>query len=293
MNKLVLIDFSWVLHRSHHAYKELSCVMEGKTVLTGSFYGFVRLIPQLQKLYPPNEWNYIFCVDDGDGGRKNLLETYKAGREYKPEVWQHEDDIITFLSLFPGVGIFKADGYEADDVIATLARGVGTGDEVVIYSGDNDLVQLINTGIGKRPRVVVRRSLAKDGMDLTEKYVEGEFGVHPVNLLLYRSLIGDSSDKIPSVVPRLNREAAMTMSERYRDPQDALMDQCFLPTSKPHKQFLQLIKDDPGVFKAWTRNYELMSLKTRPLVSIKEEPNPEKVRSTASRLSMKSLLAFL
>lgn len=209
MTKIVLVDHSWSLYRFYFAYgKELSVELEGRTVQTGQMFGFTRMV---ESFYRMGMDKVVFCCDDmtSDGNdepgeRTAVHATYKAGRESRPEVFVNSAAIEALMGLCPIVRFAKAPGKEADDILAQLAlvHKLDHGDEVVVFSGDNDLLQLVPYGVG------VSRKLGKGQFEfVSAEYIAEKFDGCPIeHLLRYRCIVGDSSDNIPAVVPRLNRE---------------------------------------------------------------------------------------
>lgn len=276
----VLIDWSWILHRSYHAYSQLSAKVEdGREVKTGPLFGFVKLVLALRARYKVDEWHLVFCLDDGHGGRDVIFPGYKAGREYKPEVHALDDDILLFLRTLPGASVVFGAGYEADDVMATMvSKAPG---RVVVFSGDDDMLQLAKDG-----KVDILRSFDGTIAPITEASIEKDWGVPVHQLLMYRSIIGDSSDKIPSIRKRFTRTLAVEASKRYLVPSDIEKETCWI--SPLHREMRS-----PNMYLDWERNFKIMTL----FRDIKIEylgPYPRSIVETlAAKYNMKTLLKFV
>jgi len=174
----------------------------------GGIIGFLKSLGHAVKLLTPTR---VVIVFDGEGGsvnRKYLYNQYKANRDtgrimnYKSfDNKEDEDDskytqmsrLIAYLKYLP-ISLMVHDKLEADDVIGYLASYIHdqySDSKTYIMSSDNDFMQLVND------RVFVYSPTKKKIYD-PEKVVE-DFGVHPNNFLIYKSLTGDTSDNIPGV----------------------------------------------------------------------------------------------
>ena len=172
----------------------------------GGLGGFLRSLGSLVTQLKPTS---IYIVFDGVGSsvnRKNLLPEYKSGRSgnrinklsfqsLEKENESKTDQIIHlihYLQCLP-VNILSQDGVEADDIIAFLSKEVTKDkkNKAYIVSADNDFVQLIDDSI------LIYRSVEKEF--LTPQLVKQKYGVHTYNFILYKTLMGDSSDKVGGV----------------------------------------------------------------------------------------------
>ena len=173
----------------------------------GGLGGFFRSLGALIRQMEPTE---VYVVFDGVGSsnnRKNLLPEYKSGRNLQRITnWEafdnleEEDDakidqivrIIQYLKTLP-VKTVSIDKTEADDIIAYLSKKLPENekDKVFIVSSDKDFLQLIN------PNVIVYRPIEKEYY--TEETVEEKFNMSPDNFIIYKTLMGDNSDKVKGV----------------------------------------------------------------------------------------------
>jgi DNA polymerase-1 len=173
----------------------------------GGLGGFLR---SLGFLISQNQPTSVYIVFDGVGSslnRKNLLPEYKSGRN-QTRMTNHDtfDDLdeehdskvnqisrlIHYLRCLP-INLIMLDKVEADDIIAHLTRYLTEEyqSKCVIVSADKDFLQLVNNSI------TVYSPMIKEYY--TPKTVEEKFGLHPENFILYKTLLGDSSDKIKGV----------------------------------------------------------------------------------------------
>ncbi len=194
MKKLLLIDSHALIYRMYHAMAPLTSP-ENEPV--GAVYGLAGL---LLKIYHDINPDYIIaCFDRKERTfRKEKYEEYKAHRQPMP------DDLVSQLAkireVFDAFHIkqFDLPGFEADDLIGTLAEKLKRqpGTQVVILSGDRDLLQLVDDD-----HVVVRlmRNGGNETVEYNEAHVKEEYGLAPAQLIELKGLIGDTSDNIPGV----------------------------------------------------------------------------------------------
>jgi len=203
---IILVDQSWLLHRFYYTNSSMQVCVEGKTYMTGAIYGFTNLVAETVTAYG-RDVEIIFCKDDGTKTRKKISQDYKRHREEKPQVYAPLKDVIKVLSCLKGnVKFAYSAGQEADDVIAYLAyrfKEVLTDeDDIIVYTGDRDMWQLIPDGI-KISKERKRKKFLYVTRD--DVFMHKEFKVKPEVLLRFRTLSGDSSDGISAVVPRMKK----------------------------------------------------------------------------------------
>ncbi|MBI4375555.1 MAG: DNA polymerase I [Elusimicrobia bacterium] len=187
--RLYLVDAHAYLHRAYHALPPLN---NSKGEPVGALFGFARMLLNLLKKEKPDR--VAVCFDHPDPTfRHKAYEAYKATRK------ETDGDLSRQLARAPdlaramGFSTVELPGYEADDVMATLARGaVKEGIEAVLVTGDKDALQLISPGIR------VLRDVAQ-GLWMDAEQVREKFGVSPSGIVDYLTLIGDSTDNIPGI----------------------------------------------------------------------------------------------
>lgn len=201
MNKIAVVDLSWVMHRYRHAYEDFSCIIAGERIPTGHIYGTYHFIKDLSENYK----KVILAVDSNPTIRKELLPTYKSNRhQATPDKFKsynvHDDlnDILILCTSFENVFYVKEEGYEADDIIGTLIKKSDI--DWDFYFCDNDILQ--NIGVynlcvefGKEltvGKLFSRREYIKKKYDLDLNYL-------PV---LWKVIKGDSGDCIPIGIER-------------------------------------------------------------------------------------------
>ncbi|WP_273846418.1 DNA polymerase I [Rubrobacter calidifluminis] len=192
--RLYLIDGYSLLYRAFYALPQSISTREG--LMTNALYGFTSVL--LKILGEEGEKGVAVVWDGGlPSSRTGLYEGYKAQRKPMPEELkdqlEHLDDILRAMN----VPVVRVEGHEADDVIATLSRRVPEGSELMIVTGDQDAMQLVDGNVR------VMRTSSRSGFSETKVYgreeVVEEYGVTPEQIPDYKALTGDPSDNIPGV----------------------------------------------------------------------------------------------
>lgn len=190
---LYLLDSYGLIYRSYFAFVSHPLTNKaGENV--SALYGFFRSLAMILKTYRPQ---YFLAAFDSRAPtfRHEWYPEYKATRDKTPEDLHaqipHIEKILTTL----GIACLRKDGFEADDIIATLARRAEKeGRRCVIISGDKDLAQLVGDFVSVL-KPDKSEALAHCGIEEVKEH----WGVAPVQMLDYLSLIGDSADNIPGV----------------------------------------------------------------------------------------------
>lgn len=210
MKKLLVIDGNAILHRAYHAYPPLTNP-QGEMIHV--VFGFFSM---LLTVYADHKPDYIaVCFDRGAPTfRMNMFAGYHADRA------KLEDSFVTQIVMVHNIlekakmPIYELDGYEADDLIGTIAAEVGgekgeVRSDVLIATGDRDLLQLVNSHVKVlMPVMGFTKTLLFD-----EQAVEEKYGVHPRQFIDYKALIGDNSDGYPGVTGIGPKGAAKLLQE--------------------------------------------------------------------------------
>ena len=211
---LFLIDGSSQMYRAYHAFRGRGLSnQEGQT--THAVYVFVTM---LRKLIADHKPAYIAASFDlaGPTFRDRIVDDYKANRAAMPDDLAEQINWVHQACEALGVPIVTAAGYEADDVIGTLAqRAASDGFEVAIVSIDKDFFQLVHDGI----RVYDPR---EDGVWFDAQGVVEKFGVQPSQVVDVLALVGDTSDNVAGV-PGIGKKGAIDLLTQYGSL-DALLD---------------------------------------------------------------------
>jgi DNA polymerase-1 len=182
---------------------------------TAGTYGFTSILLALLEKEKPRYLAVAF--DTGRTFRDDLFPAYKATRAKMPEDLRPQIDRIREVVRAFGIPILEAEGFEADDVLGTIARQAAhEGVETLILSGDRDLLQLVDDRVSVR---LPGRSLS-DSADYDEARFRREWGFAPPKLIDYKALVGDKSDNIPGV-PGVGEKTATELLRKY-DSLDAV-----------------------------------------------------------------------
>ena len=188
---LVLLDTHAIIHRAYHALPDFTS-SSGEP--TGALYGLVAMLMKIIRELRPT---YIVATYDlpKPTFRHEVYKEYKAGRAKTDDALSEQ--ITRSYDIFRAfsIPIYEASGFEADDIIGTIAHILKKNPdvEVIIASGDMDTLQLVD---GKKVRVYTLKKGINDTILYDEKKVEERFGFGPKLLPDYKGLRGDPSDNI-------------------------------------------------------------------------------------------------
>lgn len=260
--KLILIDGNALLYRSFYALPPLKTK---KGTPTGGVYGFTRILMKLLREEKPD---YIACAFDK--GKKTFRhqrwKKYKATRPETPHELSQQGCLVKKILEGFHIPIFEDEEYEADDILAALAKKAEKlGLKVSIFTGDKDIFQIISPSIN-----IVR---FKKGISQTETFdsrkVKEKYGISPEQIADYLSLVGDSSDNIPGVAG-IGPKTATRLIKRFGSIQVLLDNPNELPlklASKVKKNIeqIKISKKLATVVTEIPLKIDLEKLKTKPM----------------------------
>lgn len=203
--KFYLVDGSSYIFRAFYAVAPLST---SQGLPTNALFGFTRM---LLKLLEGASTNHLVMVFDAGKKtfRNDLYAEYKANRSECPPDLVPQFPYFRKISQALGFQLYEKEGYEADDIIGTLARRLETdGHEVVIVTGDKDLMQLVTPNISIWDTMKDKR--------YGEKEVVEKMGVAPHQVIDFLGLTGDTSDNIPGL-KGVGPKTALKLIELYKD----------------------------------------------------------------------------
>ena len=191
--RLLLVDAYGLIYRAFHALPPLT---NSRGQLTNAAYGFTSILLRTMADVDPERAIVAFDAP-GTTYRHERFPAYKAQRPSMPDELRSQVPIVRDLVAALGLPLLEATGYEADDVIGTIATAAERdGWEVHIVSGDLDMLQLVT-------KKVHLMHTAKGGADAIVEYdperVFARYGLTPEQMVDFKSLKGDSSDNIPGV----------------------------------------------------------------------------------------------
>ena len=192
--KLLLIDGHSILNRAFYGLPDLTN-SEGKH--TGAVYGFLNILFRILEEEKPQYLTVAFDLH-APTFRHKIYDAYKGTRKPMPEELREQVPLIKEMLGAMNVNIVTLEGYEADDILGTLARrSEEKGMDVTILSGDRDLLQLATDKVMIRlPRTVRGKTTIEDFH--TEQVIE-KYQMTPPQIIDLKALMGDSSDNIPGI----------------------------------------------------------------------------------------------
>jgi DNA polymerase-1 len=208
--RLILLDAHAIIHRAYHALPEFA-TKDGEP--TGALYGIAAM---LMKAIADLKPDYIVAAYDLPGGtfRHDTYANYKAGRKEADEALIKQFKTSRDLLAAFAVPIYDRPGFEADDILGTIAEMTRKEKnlEVVIVTGDMDTLQLVE---GDRVKVFTLRKGLNDTVLYDEKTVLERYLFHPLSLPDYKGLRGDPSDNIIGV-SGIGEKTATTLISHYK-----------------------------------------------------------------------------
>ncbi len=208
MKKLIIIDASAVIYKTFYALPPL---INKKGTETGAIYGFLLLFFKVLKEIKPD---FIVTVFDYPAPtfRHKKYKLYKAQRKKAPQPLYDQIKEIKEMLQKLQIKTFEKKGFEADDIIATIAHQCNKKNiETIIVSGDLDLLQLVN----KKTKTYILRKGIKDAILYDIAAVQKRYqGLKPEQLADFRALRGDASDNIPGV-PGIGEKTAITLLQEH------------------------------------------------------------------------------
>lgn len=221
MRKLLLIDGNAILHRAYHALPPLT---NTKGEVVNGVYGFFSMLLTVMNDLKPE--CVVVCFDRP---KPTFRQTMYAGyQQHRPKM---AEDLVPQVAILHemlakmNVKVFEVDGYEADDLLGTIANKISKIKninqrskikdeeyiEVIILSGDRDLLQLVNSHVKVlAPVVGVKNTILFDSAKVEEKY-----GIKPEQIVDYKALVGDASDGYPGVAG-VGPKTAAHLLQNYR-----------------------------------------------------------------------------
>jgi DNA polymerase-1 len=212
--ELFLIDGNSLVYRAFFALPESIATSRGFP--TNAIFGFASMLVKLMTEYGSKPTLVIW--DAGMSGRLDTYADYKAGRRERPDLlkeqWPHFQPLVDAF----GYTNVRVEGYEADDVIATLSRQAHERDiDVMIVTGDRDLFQLVEDGV----RVMATGRGITDTKIYDHEAVLDRYGIPPALVPDFVGLKGDTSDNIPGV-PGIGDKTASQLLQEWGDLEGVL-----------------------------------------------------------------------
>lgn len=277
--RLFLIDAPGFYYRAFYGIKGRFSSPSGMP--TNAIYGFIKMFKKIVVEEKPDA--VAIALDSKEKTfRHEVYAEYKANRQAMPEELSVQLPYIEKVIKAFHIPILKEKGLEADDLLGYAAqKGVAEGYDVVLVSGDKDLMQLVGEGITLFD-------------PLKEKYIDSEgvkekFGVEPGRVVEMLGLMGDQSDNIPGV-PGVGPKTALKLLEEYGDIEGVIANAEKISKPKLKQSIIE------NVEKA-RLSRELATIKTDLDVKLDlkllkaTEPDSRELNSIYTELGFKSLIA--
>ena len=206
--KLLVLDGNSIVNRAFYGIKTLS-TKDGK--FTNGIFGFLNILFSLRETYKPEGVAIAFDVH-APTFRHEMYKEYKGNRKGMPEELAQQMPVLKDLLKALGYKLIECPGWEADDIIGTLAHNCNDGDFCYIATGDRDSLQLVNEKTNvllAAPRGGKTETVVYD----VEKIIEDK-GVEPLKLIEVKALMGDTSDNIPGV-QGIGEKTATDLIKKY------------------------------------------------------------------------------
>jgi DNA polymerase-1 len=217
--RLFLIDGSSYLFRAFYAIRHLS---NSKGLPTNAIYGFTQMLLKVLKEHRPD---YLAVIFDSKAPtfRSEVYKEYKANRPAMPEGLTPQIPYIKKIIEGYQIALLEMEGYEADDLIGTVAKRLESEVDVVIITGDKDILQLVSD------RIQVYDTMKEKRLGVDE--VIQRFGVSPEQVVEVMGLSGDAIDNIPGV-PGIGEKTAIQLIKNYGSIENLLTHVEEIPQKK-------------------------------------------------------------
>ncbi len=206
--KLLVLDGNSIVNRAFYGIKLLS-TKDGR--FTNGIFGFLNILFSLREHYNPEAVAIAFDVKSPTF-RHEMYSEYKGNRKGMPEELAQQMPVLKNLLSAMGYKLIECAGWEADDIIGTLAKNCKDGDFCYIATGDRDSLQLVDEKVNvllAAPKAGKTETIVYD----IDKIIEDK-GVEPIKLIDVKALMGDTSDNIPGV-QGIGEKTATDLIKKY------------------------------------------------------------------------------
>ncbi|HEY2919812.1 MAG TPA: 5'-3' exonuclease H3TH domain-containing protein, partial [Candidatus Binatia bacterium] len=213
--KVLLLDGHSLAYRAFFALPESLVTSSGQ--VTNAVYGFTAMLIKL--LADERPQGVVVCFDKGAPQfRLDRYAQYKAGRAATPDLFKQQLPLIREVLESLRIPLVELEGYEADDLLATLTKHAREeGCEVIIVTGDRDILQLVRQGVA----VIMTRRGISDVIRYDAPTVLERYGIPPEKWIDFVALKGESSDNLPGV-PGVGDKTAAQLINKYGDVEQVI-----------------------------------------------------------------------
>ena len=207
--KVLAFDANSIVNRAFYGVRLLS-TREG--TYTNAVYGFFNIVYKLIEEQKPDAVAFAFDLR-APTFRHKMYEQYKGTRKGMPEELRQQMPLVKEMLRLLGYPILEVEGYEADDILGSLAQqGEQNGDTVLICTGDRDSLQLITDKVSVILAKTAPQGAVYEIMDPAA--IHEKYGVTPREMIEVKALMGDPSDNIPGV-PGIGEKGALALIQKY------------------------------------------------------------------------------
>ncbi|MBN2185529.1 MAG: DNA polymerase I [Candidatus Krumholzibacteriota bacterium] len=237
---LFLIDGHAIAYRAYYAFIR-NPLTNSKGQNTSAVFGFTRLVLRILEKYSPDYFAVVFDSEEATERHEKYSE-YKAHRDPMPDDMESQFPVIIEVLESLGIPVVSKPGYEADDIIATLAQEAAKkGNDVRIISSDKDLFQILSDRIK-----MIRPEKGTDlSAEIGPEWIMEEYGLTPGQVVDFLAMMGDSADNIPGI-RGIGKKTALKLLHEYGD-MDSIFDNVETIPSARVKKMIQEGKSE-GVF---------------------------------------------
>ncbi len=282
--ELFLIDGNSLVYRAFFALPETIATSRGFP--TNAIFGFASMLVKLMTEY--GQRPTVVAWDAGASGRDETYPEYKAGRRTRPDLlkeqWPHMEPLVDAF----GYANVTAPGYEADDVIATLAvKARERGLDVMVVTGDRDTFQLVEPGV----RVMATGRGITDTKIYDTDAVVDRYGIPPELIPDFYGLKGDTSDNIPGI-PGIGDKTAAQLLQRFGDLETVLASVEDISGAK-RKENITEHADDARVSKQLATSIRDVPIDLDLDGPLEREPDRSRLRETFREFELRDPLRRL
>src|SRR5829696_4158545 len=282
--EVFLIDGNSLAYRAFFALPESIATADGRP--TNAIYGFASMMAKILIDHSPKA--VIVAWDRGWSGREKVYAEYKSQRKSRPDLLKEQWPHLAPLADAFGFKNVSVEGYEADDVIATMARQASSiGIPVMIVSGDRDVYQLVGDGI----RVMTTSRGVTDTKVYDRDGVVERYGVPPELVADFIGLKGDTSDNIPGV-PGIGDKTAAELLQRFGSLEGVLANVDQISGAK-RKQNLAEHAEDARISKRLATMLHDVPVDVDLAAELRREPDRSKLREIFREFELRDPLRRL
>jgi DNA polymerase-1 len=214
MARIMILDGNSLVFRAFYALPPLTSA-EG--LPTNAVHGFLTMLFKLQKEQKPDYWVVVFDKTKPTV-RIEQFAAYKAQRKETPDTLKPQFAYLKEILSVMSVPVLELAGYEADDIIATVAdKAEKNGLEVSIYTGDRDALQLISP----QTKIYLTVKGITEVQCYDEEKLKEKYGLRPEQIIDLKGLMGDASDNIPGI-PGVGEKTALKLLHEYETVENVL-----------------------------------------------------------------------